>query len=51
MDRKIGVMFKTKANVDAKTKYRDCKLDIPVNNYKEIISESKKYKSRRFHEN
>ena len=50
MDRKIELMFKTKPMLMRKP-VSVHKFDIPVNNYKEIISELKKYKSRRFHEN
>ena len=50
MDRKIELMFKTKPMLMRKP-VSVHKFDFPVNNYKEVISELKKYKERGFHEN
>ena len=50
MDRKIELMFKTKPMLMRKP-VSVHKIIFPVDSYSEIISELKKYKSQRFHEN
>ncbi len=50
MDKKIELMFKTKPMLMRKPVSMH-KFNFPINNYEEIISELKKYKSQRFHEN